>query len=482
MIHHPAGCGLNSYANGNLTNDGSQTYLYNSANQLIAVTAPGLTWSAAYNGDGARLKQIVNGAETAYTLDLAAPLVTVLAQQDARGTKQYVYGQGDSPLAGYDGATWTYLSGRDGINSVRQETDASGNVITVRGFDPYGVPLSGNGGSPFGYTGEVWDASTQLVFLRARYMQPGTGVFLSHDSWRGDAWQPGTFHGWNYALSNPLRFLDPSGLQVEDFRVRLEDAGSPAERTAIMVRFKNEHWNYGFADPWDVLGREISFVEWMYRSQRLTREWYNVADQYLTASRFAGARVADYIEHNWPCVTSLGPLEPGVAQWANLVLAADENSAIAHTVMIIPPGYVIAVGASSTDLNVLFWRAHNSSLREGVMRADSAGLRQQEPLQERILINYVLYNVLEPGDQCGNGNGAFCAFTFPFELTIGSNVIYPQTWPATEQDIQKVDIAFYPIYFAWRHFMGARPPSQEVHLNDMSIHGPKDWFWPPDLN
>ena len=47
-------------ANGNLLNDGSKTYLYNQANQLITVTAPGLTWSAAYNGDGASLSSGAN--------------------------------------------------------------------------------------------------------------------------------------------------------------------------------------------------------------------------------------------------------------------------------------------------------------------------------------------------------------------------------------------------------------------------------------
>ena len=98
-----------------LTNDGSQTYLYNQANQLITVTATGLTWSATYNGDGARLRQIANGVPTTYTLDLAAPLVTALTERIGATTKQYLYGLGDSPLAGYDGTAWTYLSGRDGL-------------------------------------------------------------------------------------------------------------------------------------------------------------------------------------------------------------------------------------------------------------------------------------------------------------------------------------------------------------------------------
>src|SRR3972149_6527475 len=81
-------------ANGNLKNDGSKVYTYTQANRLSAITASGLAWSAAYNGDGARLKQTVNGAVTTYTLDLAAPLVTVLQERNAVRNTQYLYGLG----------------------------------------------------------------------------------------------------------------------------------------------------------------------------------------------------------------------------------------------------------------------------------------------------------------------------------------------------------------------------------------------------
>jgi len=55
-----------------------------------------LTWNAFYNGEGARLRQITNDVATSYTFDPAAPLVTVLAQQDAGGKKRYLCDQGDS--------------------------------------------------------------------------------------------------------------------------------------------------------------------------------------------------------------------------------------------------------------------------------------------------------------------------------------------------------------------------------------------------
>ncbi len=142
------------------------------------------------------------------------------------GTISYLYGMGDSPLAGEAGGVWRYLSGRDALNSVRQETDAAGAVLAVRRYysprseaewdDPYGVPLVGDGGQPYGYSGEWWDAETELVYLRARYLRPELGVFLTRDSWPGDVRQPGTLNGYGYGLGNPLRFSDPTGHFTEE--------------------------------------------------------------------------------------------------------------------------------------------------------------------------------------------------------------------------------------------------------------------------
>ncbi len=61
-------------ANGNLLNDGSKVYTYTQANRLVTITASGLSWSASYIGDGARMRTVVNSVPTTYTRDLAAPL------------------------------------------------------------------------------------------------------------------------------------------------------------------------------------------------------------------------------------------------------------------------------------------------------------------------------------------------------------------------------------------------------------------------
>jgi RHS repeat-associated protein len=135
-------------------------------------------------------------------LDLAAPLPVVLHLSTDGVSTQYVYAGGTRPLAQYADGAWTYFL-PDGLGSVRQEVNVAGEVQAVRSFDPYGNVLDGDGGTPFGYTGEQYDAYTELMFLRARYMQPKLGMFLSRDPWEGNPSRPNTLHAFSYAANNP---------------------------------------------------------------------------------------------------------------------------------------------------------------------------------------------------------------------------------------------------------------------------------------
>jgi len=61
------------------------------------------------------------------------------------------------------------------------------------------------------FTGERWEAYSQLLFLRARYYEPATGRFFTRDQWPGDPFWPQTSHGYSYALNNAVNVTDPSG-------------------------------------------------------------------------------------------------------------------------------------------------------------------------------------------------------------------------------------------------------------------------------
>ncbi len=248
--------------NGNLLNDGSKSYTYNAANRLIAVSGQQSAVSFAYNGDGARVRQIINGEAITYSLDLAAPLVTVLAEKQTTGNQTYLYGLGDSPLASYDGA-WRYLSGRDGLNSVRQETDAAGNVIATRSFDPYGVPLGEDGGSPFGYTGEMRDEATGLVFLRARYYDPATGRFFQQDPLRLEQ------NLYAYVASNPINRIDPSGLFSLRAIAKSYGYSNPDDMDGFLDYFASIRTGVG--------GVRESWSRWGWLALLLTAKEYDIA-------------------------------------------------------------------------------------------------------------------------------------------------------------------------------------------------------------
>jgi RHS repeat-associated protein len=192
-------------ANGNLINDGVFTYTYDTVNRLSAVTGGGLTASYAYNGMGARMRQVTGGITTTYMLDLNAGLVQVLADS---GANTYLYGNGR--IAQFAGATPQYFLA-DHLGSVRQLTNASGAVTLAKSYQPYGSVLSsaGTGASSYGFTGEVTD-STGLVYLRARYYASGQARFVSSDPSRLER------NLYQYAFSNPTRYRDRLGLLADD--------------------------------------------------------------------------------------------------------------------------------------------------------------------------------------------------------------------------------------------------------------------------
>ncbi|MBN1149235.1 MAG: RHS repeat-associated core domain-containing protein, partial [Anaerolineales bacterium] len=141
-----------------------------------------------------------------YVLDIAAGLTQVLADEEYA----YLYGVGRISQHGA-GSTDFFLG--DALGLVRQLADEEGEVRLTRSYRPYGEAVSGvgEGETSYGFAGE-WVDGSGLVFLRARYYAPQNGRFISKDTWPGDYSGPYSLHKWNYAFSNPVNVLDPSGM------------------------------------------------------------------------------------------------------------------------------------------------------------------------------------------------------------------------------------------------------------------------------
>ncbi len=231
--------------NGNLLNDGVNTYTYDHANRLISVVGSPTTSSYKYNGLGDRLQQTVDSVTESYTLDLNNWLTQVLAD----GTNTYLYGAGR--IAQYDAGGAEYFLG-DALGSVRQLSDDAGAVTLVKSYQPFGKVMKsvGTGSSPYGFTNE-WTDGNGMIYLRARYYEPGLGRFITKDVWPGDFNHPLSLNSWLYAYSNPVRFSDPSGF------ISQADSNEANRIRAALLGFGVEiqkDWGFGYEllrdNPW----------------------------------------------------------------------------------------------------------------------------------------------------------------------------------------------------------------------------------------
>jgi YD repeat-containing protein len=115
--------------NGNLLNDGVNTYTYDSANRLKTIVNPQSSIVNQYNGLGDRLTQ--NGVN--FTLDLNTGLTQVLND----GTNQYLYGVGRISQVNTTTLITDYFL-TDALGSVRQLTDSQGEITLASAYEPYG--------------------------------------------------------------------------------------------------------------------------------------------------------------------------------------------------------------------------------------------------------------------------------------------------------------------------------------------------------
>ncbi len=271
--------------NGNLTSDGVRSYTYDHANRLTQVTQGSQTTQFAYNGDGVRTGKTVSGDTTQYVLDLAATLPVVVSDTEA------VYLYGLDIIAQQQAERQHYF--HDGLGSVRQLLDSTGEVQTNYAYDPFGVPVvEGDASNPYRFTGEAWDEEVELLYLRARYYQPETGRFITRDPASDSTAQSFNLDGWAYVDSNPVNRIDPTGLVPQG--PGTQDFESP------------------WAWSWWEDDRDLTL--WLFRELKA-----NVYSQEANEIRRHFASARDLLLTPWFYPEAVVHVKLGIDRWNNLV-------------------------------------------------------------------------------------------------------------------------------------------------------------------
>ena len=205
-IHAPTRVGdteLFYDANGNLIEDGSFTYAYNDANQLVEVSKKAENRVIAeffYDESGNRVKKVEDGVVSYYiTKDYDI--------EDGEETVYY-YANGDRIARSSNDETFWYLD--DHLGSTNVMVDANGELVEKTLYYPFGSVREG-GTEKYTFTGKEFDSEIGLYYYGTRYYNPQTFVFTQADTMIPDVYYPQSLNRYAYCYNNPVRYTDPDG-------------------------------------------------------------------------------------------------------------------------------------------------------------------------------------------------------------------------------------------------------------------------------
>lgn len=247
--HAPLAVAGNSYSydlNGNLESGNSRSIVWNADNRVASVALPSLPATQfEYGGDGSRIKKTFGTTTVLY------PLGDDYEVTVGGSPVKYIQVPGLGTIAKriWQGSgIQTFWLHADRLSSLHATTDASGNQVLRRTYSAYGETLTG-GAQPSesrGFIGERRD-ETGLIYLHARYYDPGLGLFISPDP----IGSKGGLNEFAYADGDPVNKKDPSGLAWQRVCTTNRNSSSFAGGNASHTSSQTCTWQWVFGGVYD---------------------------------------------------------------------------------------------------------------------------------------------------------------------------------------------------------------------------------------
>jgi RHS repeat-associated protein len=206
-------------ANGNTRTNSGNTFTYDVENHLTNATVSGTNIVIVYDGDGNRVKKIVGTTTNLFLVDdrNLTGYAQVLEEKTVSGgttnlARLYTYGL--DLISQRDAVTTVQnFYGYDGNGNTRYLTANDATVTDTYAYDAFGDLITSTGSTAnfYRYSGEQYDPNLGFVYLRARYLNPNAGRFLTRDSLAGNIFDPSSLHRYTYVGNNPMNLSDPSG-------------------------------------------------------------------------------------------------------------------------------------------------------------------------------------------------------------------------------------------------------------------------------
>ena len=206
-------------SNGNTRTNNGNAFFYDAENRLTNAIVNGTNIVIVYDGDGNRVKKIVGTTTNTFLVDDRNPSGYAQVLEEKVGaslTRTYAYGL--DLISQRDASTGIKnYYGYDGNGNTRFLTTTNGTISDTYAYDAFGDVITSTGTTAnfYRYSGEQYDPNLGFVYLRARYMNPNSGRFLSRDSFAGSIFDPLSLHKYTYAGNDPINHSDPRGQDFE---------------------------------------------------------------------------------------------------------------------------------------------------------------------------------------------------------------------------------------------------------------------------
>lgn len=190
--------------NGNLTSDGTNTYVWDGRNRLVAMSG-GATATFNYDALGRRISKTINSVVSQFVYD-----GNDVTAEIGGGAVEASYLRSlniDEPFI-RQSATGNEHYHTDALGSSLALSNVSGASVTTYTYEMFGeATATGTSLNSFQYTGRENDG-TGLTYYRARSYNPKLQRFISEDP----LGILGEMNFYSYVTNNPISFVDPYGL------------------------------------------------------------------------------------------------------------------------------------------------------------------------------------------------------------------------------------------------------------------------------
>ncbi len=202
-------------ANGNMTNDGNNTLVYDSENHAVSATNGGSSGAYSYDGNGLRMRKVSGGTTTVYIFSGSK----VIAEYDngaavSSPSREYVY-SGGALLAKID-STGTRYYHQDHLSN-RLVTDSNGNTLAQLGHYPFGESWYNASSDKLLFTSYERDSESGNDYALMRYGINSLARFSSPDPLSGSIDDPQSLNRYSYGGWPGRKSLDDFGCPVLGF-------------------------------------------------------------------------------------------------------------------------------------------------------------------------------------------------------------------------------------------------------------------------